>query len=94
MTLRKRIKFGYLACSMKIYIEKEINVSKQSQLILKKKRKNNDFSPLEFRSIYKANFMVHPIYLSVPIHSFFKLITKLVVFLKINIFFITYNYNN
>jgi len=42
----------------------------------------------------KANSMVHPIYLSVPIHSFFKLITKLVIFLKINIFFITYNYNN
>jgi len=28
----------------------------------------------------KANSMIHPIYLSVSVHSFFKLITKLVVF--------------
>ncbi len=53
-----------------------------------------ELKKLEKKYKNKANSMVHPIYLSVPVHSFFKLITKLVVFLKINIFFITCNYNN
>jgi len=34
----------------------------------------------------KENFMIHPIYLSVPVHLFFKLIIKWVVFFKKIIF--------